>query len=66
MPSLTNAANTTLYLYYGNAAASSQQNRTGVWDTHHRGVWRLGNGYSTAAGFYTDSTAGLLPVEPLS
>jgi hypothetical protein len=57
MPSLSNAANTTIHLYYGNGGASNQQNRTGVWDTHHRGVWHLGNGYSTAAGFYTDSTA---------
>jgi hypothetical protein len=57
IPSLSNAANTTIYLYYGNAGASNQQNRNGVWDAHHRGVWHLGNGYSTAAGFYTDSTA---------
>jgi hypothetical protein len=43
IPSLTNASNTTLYLYFGNSTATSQQNKTGVWDTSYRGVWHLGD-----------------------
>jgi hypothetical protein len=57
IPSLSHTADTTIYLYYGNSGAANQQNRNGVWDTHYRGVWHLNNGYSTVAGFYSDSTA---------
>jgi YD repeat-containing protein len=56
IPTLSSAANTTIYLYYGNPSATNQQNRAGVWDANYAGVWHLGNGYSTAAGFYQDST----------
>src|SRR3989338_6035183 len=31
VPSLPSASNTVLYMYYGNAAATSQQDATGVW-----------------------------------
>ncbi len=57
VPTLLAASDTTLYLYYGNAAATDQQNKNGVWNSNYKGVWHLGEGYSTASNFYKDSTS---------
>jgi len=55
VPTVSHSNDTTLYLCYGNAAIStSQENRTGVWDTNFRGVWHLGNGSTLSAN---DSTS---------
>ena len=54
VPSLSAAADTVIYIYYGNAAASNQQNASGVWDSNYMGVWHLANGTTLNAG---DSTA---------
>jgi hypothetical protein len=54
IPSLSNATDTALYIYYGNAAAANQQNPTGVWDSSYKGIWHLSNGTVLNAG---DSTA---------
>jgi len=60
VPSLSSAANTTLYMYYGCATASDQQNKNGVWDTGFKGVWHLKENPSTAgAGGIKDSTANV-------
>jgi len=44
-PRLYHSANTTLYMYYGNAAAIDQQNVPGTWDeggnNNYKGVWHL-------------------------
>ncbi|MCW5981703.1 MAG: DUF2341 domain-containing protein [Bryobacteraceae bacterium] len=58
VPMLSSAANTTVYLYYGNSGATNQQNPSGVWEANYVGVWHLGNGESTAANFYRDSSGG--------
>jgi hypothetical protein len=50
---LTNATNTTLYLYYGNSGANNQQSKTGVWDNNYDGVWHLPDGNTLTAN---DST----------
>ncbi|MEO8691654.1 MAG: DUF2341 domain-containing protein [Candidatus Saccharimonas sp.] len=42
VPNLSSTIDTTLYMYYGNSAASSQQNSAGVWDSNYEGVWHLG------------------------
>ena len=55
IPSLSPASDTTIYLYYGNPSASSQQNRTGVWDTNYKGVWHFSPGASLNL---SDSTSG--------
>jgi len=34
VPYLSNAEDTTLYIYYGNSAAENQQNASGVWDSN--------------------------------
>lgn len=51
---LSTSTDTTIYAYYGNAAASDQQNVTGTWDTNYKGVWHLPNG--TTLGL-NDSTS---------
>ncbi len=50
VPSVTSAGDTTLYMYYGNSGAASQQNAPGVWDANYRGVWHLNT-------VFTDSTS---------
>jgi hypothetical protein len=53
VPSVSPVSDTVLYLYYGNAVAADQQNRTGVWDSNYKGVWHLPNGTTLSAA---DST----------
>ncbi|HWB82615.1 MAG TPA: DUF2341 domain-containing protein [Bryobacteraceae bacterium] len=56
IPSLSHTADTVLYMWYGNSAiTSSQENRTGVWDTTFTAVYHLGNGITLSGA---DSTAG--------
>ncbi|MBZ5607240.1 MAG: DUF2341 domain-containing protein [Acidobacteriia bacterium] len=57
VPSLSPATNTVLYMYYGNASAADQQNKTGVWDSTYKGVWHLPNGTTLSV---TDSTSNAL------
>ena len=38
---LSSSADTTIYLYFGNAAAVGQRDQTGVWDADYRAVWHL-------------------------
>ncbi|MCK5161774.1 MAG: DUF2341 domain-containing protein, partial [Candidatus Aureabacteria bacterium] len=41
VPTLSASSDTTLYMYYGNAACSSQQDATGVWDNNYLGAWHF-------------------------
>jgi len=41
VPLLSSVSDTVLYLYYGNAGASSQQNPVGVWDSYYMMVQHL-------------------------
>lgn len=54
IPTLSNAIDTVIYVYYGNAAATDQQDRTGVWDSNYQAVYHLPNGTTLSAG---DSTS---------
>ena len=54
IPSLSASADTELYMYYGNASASSQQDVTNVWDSSYQGVWHLDE---TGTGTRYDSTS---------
>ncbi|HEX9892743.1 MAG TPA: DUF2341 domain-containing protein, partial [Gemmatimonadales bacterium] len=49
---------TTLYMYYGNAAAADQQNVAGTWDGAgaFRGVWHLAEDPSSGAPQFLDSS----------
>ncbi len=54
VPSVSPSADTPLYIYYGNASASNQQNPAGVWDSNYKGVYHFGNGTTLSA---SDSTS---------
>jgi MSHA biogenesis protein MshQ len=41
IPALSGVADTLLYVYYGNGSAGDQQNKSGVWDGYHQGVWHM-------------------------
>ena len=53
LPSLSNAQDTVLYLYYGNAQAADQSNPPGVWDVDFLAVQHL----EETAGAAGDSTS---------
>lgn len=57
--SLSDSADTDIYLYYGNPTTTDHQNKTGVWDdggnNNFNCVWHLGNGSTLTAA---DSTSG--------
>ena len=46
-----------IYLYYGNASAADQQNKTAVWDSNYAGVYHLKETTVTAGSVLSDSTA---------
>src|SRR5207302_8265948 len=54
VPTLSHTTDTTLFMYYGNANAADQQNKTSVWDSNYKGVLHLPNGTTLTAN---DSTA---------
>jgi len=55
-PSLSNSADTSIYLFYGNAnISSSQANPAGVWDSNYAGVWHMND--NAANTTVADSTA---------
>jgi hypothetical protein len=60
IPLLNTASDAIIYMYYGNASASNQQNATAVWDTNYKGVWHLGNNLSLtdSTGSYNLSNTG--------
>jgi hypothetical protein len=53
IPDLSATINTTISMYYGNAAAKNQENPSGVWDNTYVGVWHL----SETSGNVLDSTS---------
>ncbi len=56
IPSLSSSANTVIYMYYGNAAATSQQNVTGTWNTNFKGVYHLNNAFTDATSNANNGT----------
>lgn len=44
MPFLSPTSTNQLFIYYGNAAATDQSNKNGVWDSNYKGVYHLSNG----------------------
>ena len=57
VPSLAAGSNTGLYLYYGNAAATDQSNKAGVWEPGYRGVYYLNLNAVTGGLSPADSTS---------
>ena len=58
IPILSNTVDTVVYMYYGNASAPDQQNKTNVWDSNYQGVWHLSQTPTGTSGDMADSTAG--------
>jgi len=58
VPTLNALSSTTLYMYYGNGAASNQQDVTGTWDTNYVAVYHLEEAVTDegTGGTYDDST----------
>jgi len=57
VPSISSSSDTTLYMYYGNSACSSQQQGTGTWSNGYEAVWHLNeSSWSGAANEVIDST----------
>lgn len=61
--SVSSASDTSFWLFWSKAGASQPADsdadgRDNVWDGNYVGVWHLGDGDSTAADFYKDSTSG--------
>jgi len=56
LPYLSSATTNAIFIYYGNAAASDQQNETGVWDSNFKGVWHMTT-TSSQTNISYDSTA---------
>lgn len=67
VPALNPVTDTFIYLYYGNAGAADQQNRTGVWDSGYKIVNHLKDGsdstqfanHAIPSGAATPTVAGL-------
>jgi hypothetical protein len=57
LPNLTKAKDTEIYLYYGNATATSQQDKTNVWDGNFKMVQHMNQDPSGTAPQMTDSTS---------
>ncbi len=56
---LSSSTDKTIYMYYGNAGASDQQNASGVWDPNYVGVWHLREDQAGTGNnaLYRDSTS---------
>ena len=54
VPTVATASDTVIYMYYGNAGASDQQDAVNTWDSNYKGVWHLPDGTSLTAN---DSTS---------
>jgi biopolymer transport protein ExbB len=56
VPTISSTADTILYMYYGNAAAASQQDPTGVWSNGYAGVWHLHDDFLDSTANNNDGT----------
>ena len=57
LPAVSSTTDTVIYVYYGNAVASDQQNKTAAWDSNYKLVWHLGNGTTLSGADSTTSNA---------
>lgn len=57
IPTLLYSSNTTIYMHYCNSGIStSQENVSGTWDTHFKGVWHLKEQGDGSLNEYVDSS----------
>lgn len=50
IPTLSASADTTIYIYFGNAAAANQENESGTWSNGYEGVYHLHDDFLNAEG----------------
>ncbi len=56
IPLLSHLSDTVIYLFYGNSSiTTSQENKTGVWDSNYKAVYHMANNAATTT--VTDSTS---------
>jgi PKD repeat protein len=63
VPTLSNSANTTIFMYYGCTTASDQQDKNNVWDTGFKGVWHLNQSTGVTAADSTSNANSATPVD---
>jgi hypothetical protein len=56
IPNLSSVTDTVIYMYYGNASVTSQQNKTAVWDSNTKMVQHMSQDLSGSAPQMLDST----------
>ena len=61
VPNLSSISDTVLYMYFGNLAATNQEDVANVWDGNYVGVWHLDeqvtDEVTDATGPHEDSTS---------
>lgn len=57
VPTVSASADTQLFVYYGNAAASDQQAVTSTWESNYKAVWHLGQTATSTSKYILDSTS---------
>ncbi len=57
VPSLSSAANTSIYMYYGKPGSVNMEDKTNVWDANYMAVWHLNESGTGAANEFKDSTS---------
>jgi len=55
IPSLASAVDTEIYIYYGNASASDQEDPTNVWNSNYVAVWHMNQDPSGSGKVILDS-----------
>ena len=65
IPTLSHTVDTVIYMYYGNnLITSSQENRTGTWNSNYAGVWHLketsGTQYDSTSNGNNSSTVSVI------
>lgn len=57
IPSLSNSADTDIFMFYGNSSVASDPSTSAVWTTHgYDGVWHLHDDFSDASGSGNNGT----------
>ena len=56
IPLLSSSSNTEIYMYYGNASASDQQEASSVYDSNYQGVWHLNQNENDATTYARNAT----------
>ena len=62
--SVSSSSDTVFYMFYGDSDGSSEENPTGVWDSHYLAVWHMNDasgGAKDSTSYNHDATEGTSP-----